>query len=170
MRPSILFPLFAETRTLPGVGPKLEKLIARAAGTRLVDLVFHLPAGIVDRSYRPKLKDADEGRIATVEVTIQQHLPSRDPRRPYKVRCADDTAFIELVFFRAKGDYLTRTLPVGARRILSGKIERFAGGLQMVHPDHIVGPEDIDEFALVEPVYRLTEGLPLKSLTKAVRG
>ena len=125
---------------------------------------------VIDRSYRPKLTDAEEGRIATVEVTVQQHLPSRNPRRPYKVRCVDETAFIELVFFRAKGDYLTRTLPVGARRIVSGKIERFAGGLQMVHPDHVVGPEDIDEFALVEPVYRLTEGLPLKSLTKAVRG
>ncbi|HSC19443.1 MAG TPA: ATP-dependent DNA helicase RecG [Rhizomicrobium sp.] len=170
MRPAILFPLFRETRTLPGVGPKLEKLIARAAGTRLIDLLFDLPVGIVDRSYRPKLKDAQEGRIATVEVTVERHLPSPDPRRPYKVRCADETAFIELVFFRAKGDYLSRSLPVGARRIISGRIERYSGGLQMVHPDHIVGPEDSDGFALIEPVYRLTEGLPLKSLAKAVRG
>jgi ATP-dependent DNA helicase RecG len=170
MRPAILFPLFAETRTLSGVGPKVEKLIARAAGTRLIDLVFDLPVGFIDRSYRPKLKDAQEGRIATVEVAIQQHLPSRDPRRPYKVRCADEAAFIELVFFRAKGDYLTRALPVGAKRIVSGRVERFAGGLQMVHPDHIVGPEDIGDFTLIEPVYGLTEGLPLKSLSKAVRG
>ena len=58
MRPSILFPLFAETRTLSGVGQKLEKLIARVAGTRLIDLVFDLPVGVIDRSYRPKLKDA----------------------------------------------------------------------------------------------------------------
>ncbi|HEX3944121.1 MAG TPA: ATP-dependent DNA helicase RecG [Rhizomicrobium sp.] len=170
MRPSILFPLFAETRTLSGVGPKLEKLIARVAGTRLIDLVFDLPVGIIDRSYRPKLKDAQEGRIATMEVTVRDHLPSRDPRRPYKVRCADDTAFIELIFFRVKGDYLTRTLPVGARRIVSGRIERFRDGLQMVHPDHIVGPEETDEFTLIDPVYQLTEGLPLKSLSKAVRG
>jgi ATP-dependent DNA helicase RecG len=170
MRPAILFPLFRETRTLPGVGPKLEKLIARAAGTRLIDLVFDLPVGIVDRSYRPKLKDAQEGRIATVEVIVERHLPSPDPRRPYKVRCADESAFIELVFFRAKGDYLTRSLPVGARRIVSGRVERYSGGLQMVHPDHIVRPEDIDDFTLIEPVYRLTEGLPLKSLTKAMRG
>ncbi len=53
MRPSILFPLFAEIRTLSGVGPKLEKLIARIAGPKLVDLVFDLPVGVVDRSYRP---------------------------------------------------------------------------------------------------------------------
>jgi ATP-dependent DNA helicase RecG len=170
MRPAILFPLFAETRTLPGVGPKLEKLIASVAGTRLIDLVFDLPVSLIDRSYRPNLKDGQEERIATIEVTVQSHQPSRGPRWPYKVRCADDTAFIELVFFRAKGDYLARILPVGAKRIVSGRIERFRDGLQMVHPDHIVGPEDVEDFTLMEPVYRLTEGLPLKSLAKAMRG
>jgi ATP-dependent DNA helicase RecG len=54
MRPSILFPLFAETRTLGGVGPKLEKLITRVAGPRIVDLIFDLPVGVIDRSYRRK--------------------------------------------------------------------------------------------------------------------
>src|SRR3954447_12083223 len=170
MRPSILFPLFAETRTLSGVGPKVEKLIARVAGTRLIDLVFDLPVGIIDRSYRPTLRDAQEGRIATVEVTVQSHLPSRDPRRPYKVRCADETAFVELVFFRVKGDYLTRALPVGARRIISGKIERFRDGLQMVHPDYLELPDDDTEMPAHEPVYALTEGLSNKMLGKAVRG
>jgi ATP-dependent DNA helicase RecG len=169
MRPSILFPLFAETRTLSGVGQKLEKLIARVAGTRLIDLVFDLPVGVIDRSYRPKLKDAQEGRIATVEVTIEKHLPSRDPRRPYKVRCADDAAFIELVFFRAKGDYLTRALPVGAKRIVSGRIERFRDGLQITHPDYIETPDDPAHMPSHEPVYALTEGLSNKILGKAVR-
>ena len=61
MRPSILFPLFADIRTLSGVGPKLEKLIAKVAGPRLVDLVFDLPVGVVDRSYRPKLIAAEAG-------------------------------------------------------------------------------------------------------------
>jgi ATP-dependent DNA helicase RecG len=170
MRPAILFPLFREIRTLPGVGPKLEKLIARVAGTRLIDLIFDLPVGIVDRTYRPKLKDAQEGRVATVEVTVERHLPSHDPRRPYKVRCADETAFIDLVFFRVKGDYLKRSLPVGARRIVSGKIERFRDGLQMVHPDYLELPDDQAEMPAYEPVYALTEGLSNKMLGRAVRG
>ena len=77
MRPAILFPLFAEIRTLAGVGPKLEKLIAKVAGWRLVDLIFDLPSGVVDRSYRPKLAAAEAGRIATVEVTVLEHKPNR---------------------------------------------------------------------------------------------
>ncbi len=94
MRPSILFPLFADTRTLGGVGPKLEKLIARVAGPKIVDLIFDLPVGLIDRSYRPKLQEADEGRIATVTLTVLDHIAPRDRRQPYRIRCSDSTAII----------------------------------------------------------------------------
>jgi len=169
MRPSILFPLFAETRTLGGVGPKMEKLIARVAGPRIVDLIFDLPIGLIDRSYQPKLKDAESGRIATVTVAVLDHVVPRDRRQPYRVRCSDETGTIELIFFHAHADYLNRTLPVGAKRVISGKIERYKDKLQMPHPDHVLAPEQLAEMPLHEPVYALTEGLPGKSLMKAIR-
>ncbi|MEI9997295.1 MAG: ATP-dependent DNA helicase RecG [Rhizomicrobium sp.] len=170
MRPAILFPLFAEIRTLGGVGPKLEKLISGLAGPRLVDLVFFPPVGLIDRSYRPKLAQAELGRIATVAVNVLSHQPARDRRQPYRVICSDDTSLLELTFFHAHADYLNKQLPVGSRRIVSGKIERFRDTLQMTHPDHIVAPEDEGGLPLHEPVYALTEGLTLKPLTKAIRG
>ena len=168
MRPSILFPLFAETRTLPGVGPRMAKLIERVAGTRLLDLIFHLPSGIIDRSYRPKLIDAQEGRIATVLVNVLDHLPPRDRRQPYKVRCSDDTSAIELVFFHAHANYLNKLLPVGTKRLISGRIDRFKDRLQMAHPDHVIAPDDAASLTMQEAVYPLTEGLPSKSLSKAI--
>lgn len=168
MRPAILFPLFAEIRTLSGVGPKLEKLIAKVAGPRLVNLVFDLPVGVVDRSYRPKLAAAEAGRIATVEVTVLEHKPNRVKAQPYKVLVSDETSLMELVFFRAHADYLAGQLPVGARRILSGRIERFKERLQMAHPDYVVAPDG--RFPLHEPVYGLTEGLTPRPMAKAVRG
>ena len=170
MRPAILFPLFADIRTLSGVGPKLEKLIAKVAGPKLADLAFDLPVGVVDRSYRPKLAAAEPGRIATVEVTVLDHLPPRIKSQPYKVRVSDDSAVMELVFFRAHADYLTAQLPVGQRRVLSGRIEKFKDRLQMAHPDYIVAPQDIASFPLHEPVYGLTEGLSARPMAKAVRG
>ncbi len=50
LRPSLLDPLFAPARTLPGVGPKVAPLIEKLLGTpereaRIVDLLFHLPQG-----------------------------------------------------------------------------------------------------------------------------
>src|ERR1700733_1876152 len=169
MRPSILFPLFAEIRSLPGIGPRLEKLIARVAGTRLVDLVFDLPVGVVDRSYRPRLIDAQEGRIATFVVNVLDHLAPRDRRQPYRVRCSDDSAIIELVFFHAQDDYLKRTLPLGQKRLISGRIERFNNKLQMPHPDHVLAPDEAASLPLHEPVYRLTENVPGKPVGIDIR-
>lgn len=159
MRPVILFPLFADIRTLSGVGPKLEKLIAKVAGPKLADLAFDLPVSVVDRSYRPKLAAAEPGRIATVDVTVLEHFAPRVKSQPYKVRVSDDTAMMDLVFFRSHADYLAGLLPVGARRVLSGRIEKFKDRLQMAHPDYVVAPEDITSFPLQEPIYSLTEGL-----------
>ena len=170
MRPAILFPLFADIRTLSGVGPKLEKLIAKVAGPKLADLAFDLPVGVVDRSYRPRLATAEPGRIATVEVSVLDHLPPRIKSQPYKVRVSDDSAVMDLVFFRAHADYLTAQLPVGQRRVISGRIEKFKDRLQMAHPDYIVAPQDIASFPLHEPVYGLTEGLTARPMAKAVRG
>jgi ATP-dependent DNA helicase RecG len=170
MRPAILFPLFADIRTLSGVGPKLEKLIAKVAGPKLADLAFDLPVSVVDRSYRPKLTAAEPGRIATVDVTVLEHFAPRVKSQPYKVRVSDDTAMMDLVFFRAHADYLAGLLPVGARRVLSGRIEKFKDRLQMAHPDYVVAPEDITSFPLQEPIYSLTEGLTARTMAKAVRG
>jgi len=169
MRPQILFPLFAEVRTLSGVGPKLEKLIAKVAGPLLRDLVLDLPVGVIDRSYRPRIAEAEPGRIATVEVTVLDHLPPRVKSQPYKVRVSDETSVMELVFFRGEADYLKQILPVGARRIVSGRIERFKDRPQMAHPDYVVAPEETASLPQHEPVYGLTEGLPAKSLAKAIR-
>jgi ATP-dependent DNA helicase RecG len=171
MRPAILFPLFAETRTLTGVGPKMAKLVDRVAGSKVVHVLFDLPVGVVDRSYRPALSEAQEGRIVTATVTVLDHVPSRDQRQPYRIRCSDETSMIELVYFHSYTDYLSRILPVGKQRIISGRIERRRGALlQMVHPDFVVLPEEADSFPLHEPVYRLTEGLSSKMMQKAVFG
>jgi len=61
------------------------------------------------------------------------------------------TSAVELVFFHAKAEYLARTLPVGTKRIVSGRIERFGGRLQIVHPDYIVSPEQADQLPRTNP-------------------
>ena len=167
-RPNILFPLFAEVTALAGVGPRIAKAITRLAGPRVVDLLWHLPGGLIDRRFSPKVAEAPNGRIATITVTVDAHHPPSVKRRPYKVTCSDETGALQLVFFHAHGDYLTKTLPIGQSRVVSGRIERFAGEIQMVHPDHIALPGDIAKLQSLEPVYPLTEGLTAKPLGKAI--
>ncbi|MFN3960575.1 MAG: ATP-dependent DNA helicase RecG [Parvularculaceae bacterium] len=169
MRPSILNPLFADVTALKGVGPRLAALIEKAAGPQIVDLLFTRPHAIIDRSRRPKVADAEPGSLATLEVAVDSHHPAPAANRPYRVICSDETGFLTLVFFNARADYLARALPVGARRIVSGRIEEFAGARQMVHPDHIADPADADALPLFEPVYPLTAGLSAAVMRKAVR-
>ncbi|MFN3459781.1 MAG: ATP-dependent DNA helicase RecG [Oceanibaculum sp.] len=169
MRPQILFPLFADVTTLPGLGPRLGKLVQGAIGPHVVDMLWHLPSGIVDRSYTPRIAEAEPGRIATLTVRIEGHIPSPTPRRPYRVICRDASGDIDLVFFHARGDFLVKQLPVGETRIVSGRVEFFQDRAQMAHPDYIAKPEEAEEIAGVEAVYPLTAGLTLKTVRKAVR-
>ena len=169
MRPEILFSLFAPVTSLPGVGPRLGKLMTSLAGPHVVDLLWHLPNGLIDRRFAPKLGDAPTGRIATLTVRIDAHEPPRVKRRPYKVRCSDDTGSLILVFFHAHADYLAKTLPVGETRVVSGLVERYDDELQITHPGHIAPLDELESLQAVEPVYPLTAGLTLKPLARAIR-
>ncbi len=168
MRPSILNPLFADITALPGVGPKLATLIGRAAGSRVVDLIFTAPISLVDRSYRPTLAEAENGRLATVKIVVDRHDPPPKGRKlPYKVICSDSTGWATLVFFHARADYLLKALPEGQVRIVSGKIEEYKGAKQMTHPDYILDPENEGAMPLYEPVYPLTAGLTANVMRRA---
>ncbi|MGE0117640.1 MAG: ATP-dependent DNA helicase RecG [Dongiaceae bacterium] len=169
MRPEILFPLFAPVTSLPGIGPRLGKLLAKLAGEKVVSLCWHLPTGFIDRRLAPKVADAPEGAIVTLTLQVDGHVAPPSPRHPYKVRCRDETGFIHLVFFNARPDYLQKALPVGESRVVSGRVERFGAELQMTHPDYIVPLAELGNLQKVEPVYRLTAGLTPKVLGKAVR-
>jgi ATP-dependent DNA helicase RecG len=175
MRPSLLNPLFASIATLPGAGPKLEKLyerlLARPEGARVIDLLFHMPAGVIDRRSRPKLRDVASETVVTVAVTVDRHRPGppHRPRAPYQVYTHDETGDLILTFFNARREYLQKLLPVGEHRYVSGTISLYDGMLQMVHPDRVVAEHELAQLPLVEPSYPLTEGLTLNQVGKAAR-
>jgi len=168
MRPEILYPLFKTIESLPGIGPRTAALYERLAGPKVVDLVWHLPTGLIDRRYTPTVAAAPEGVVATFTLHIDAHERPRAPRQPYRVKASDPTGPLDLVFFHAKGDYLGRLLPPGSTRIVSGRVERFRGRSQITHPDWIVAPEDTASLRAIEPVYPLTEGLSMRMLGRAM--
>lgn len=168
MRPQILYPLFAPVTALPGVGARVAKLLEKVAGPFVVDLCWHIPTGLIDRRFRPKVAEAEPGRLATLTLQVEAHLPPAARRFPYRVRCADETGFLHLVFFHARPDYLMKLLPPGSTRVVSGTLETFHGERQITHPDHVVPPEEFDERMAVEPVYPLTAGLSPKVLRRSL--
>ncbi len=183
MRPEILNRYFASASALKGIGAKVEKLLAGLVRpqsadpgahhlpARLVDMLFHLPSGVIDRRNRPSITNLPQQGIVTIEATIGRHRspPRHNKRVPYRVDVYDDTGSLPLVFFRSHGPYLEKLLPEGETRYISGKIEWYGGTPQIVHPDHVLTAEQFAEMPLLEPVYPLTAGVSGKMLGKAIR-
>ena len=178
MRPMELTALFASVESLTGIGPRMVHLLKKALALppgvsepRVLDLLWHLPTGVIDRRAEPTVAGAEPGTIATVQVRVLKHKPSPrgNMKAPYKVQCEDDTGRLDLIFFHMERSFIERQLPEGETRFVSGRVEKFGEMLQMVHPDYIVPPERRADLPLLEPVYPLTAGLSGKILTKAAR-
>jgi len=176
MRPPLLHPFFASITSLPGIGPKVEKLYRRLLGRsdepRLIDLLFHMPTGAIDRRARPKLRDVQPGSVVTVEVKVDYHRPAPPgrSRAPHLIHVSDDTGDLVLTYFRARPDYLEKLLPVGETRYVSGSTAFYDGMLQMVHPDRVVDEKGLALLPPIEPVYPMTEGLSEAMIGKAMLG
>ena len=174
MRPSLLDPLFAALTTLPGVGPKLDRLfrrlLGRPDGGRVLDLLFHLPGGHIDRRARPKLREVVPGGVVRGAVTSDRRRPPPPGRArlPYQIHASDETGALVLTFFNARADYLKALLPVGETRYVSGTAGLYDGMLQIVHPDRVVDEQGLATLPLIEPVYPLTEGLSAHAVRKAL--
>ncbi len=167
-RPEILFPLFAGLETLTGVGPKSVQNLSAMDIERPRDLIFTLPHSGVDRRKRDTVQGAVLPGVVTVEVTVGQHRAPSRRGGAYRVEATDAATTFQIVFFHARDDYLRKILPTGARRLVSGKVELFDGLAQMVHPDHVLEPGEVDEIPDFEPVYPLTAGITQKMMGKAV--
>ncbi len=168
MRPQSLTPLFAQVTSLPGIGPRLGTLVERLAGPLVVDLLWHLPLAVIDRRNAPEVAQAQAGTVATLTVTVEEHIVPRSPRQPYRVWCSDETGRLCLTYFNGREDYLKKLLPIGERRVVSGRVELYQGDVQMTHPDHVVPVDELASILRVEPVYGLTGGLTQRPLQKAV--
>jgi ATP-dependent DNA helicase RecG len=168
MRPEILNPLFAEVEVLKGVGPQIGKLLKRLDLTRVVDVLYHLPTGAIERVKAPAASAVLLGRNVILELTPYQTREPRSGRGPMRIFTSDsDGNTISLIYFNNPG-WAKRSLPMGEKRIVSGKLEAYGDEWQIIHPEVVElgkGPAP----AVREPVYPLTEGLTNRRMGELAR-
>ena len=167
MRPESLFPLFALVVSLKGVGAKFAPLLEKVAGPRVRDLAFLKPSGVIDRPV-VRIAEAVEGAVQTFVVTVDAHSPGAG-RTPYRMRVADETGFLHLIWFGHRGPSLGQQHPVGAVRAVSGKVESFGSERQITHPDYLLAPERAGDIPRHEPTYPATAGLTSRMIAARVR-
>ncbi|MFW2852613.1 ATP-dependent DNA helicase RecG [Sphingomonas sp. TX0543] len=161
MRPDILNPLFAEITALKGVGPALAKPLDRLGIARVIDLLFHLPSGWIDRWPRETLAASDAGRIIAITLTPKDIRSSGGARAPTRVSAVDVAGnHVSLVYFGGSSGWVRKLYPIGDAVRISGKLESYGQELQIVHPDI----EGDDGFREREPIYPLSEGITSRRL------
>jgi ATP-dependent DNA helicase RecG len=179
MRHELLFFLFSQITRIKGVGgataKALERLLPAATNSgglpTVRDILFHLPVGLVDRRFTCPLSEAPDGVVATFVVEVDEHIPPKQKRygkQPYKILCSNETGTLTLVFFHARDDYFKQALPVGKKRVISGKVEHFDFQLQMTHPDVIAPLDKLADVQKPEAVYPLTVGLTSRRIHNIV--
>lgn len=161
MRPDVLNPIFAESQTLDGVGPKLAKPLEKLGLTRVKDVAYHLPERFVTRRAIANLDEGGEGEQVIVGLTPTEHRAARNPGRgPYRVLAQDDVGNICALTYFGRASYTAKKqLPVGEKRWIAGRLDRYGDMLQIVHPDHVEEDSAAHLARLNEPVYALSEGL-----------
>jgi ATP-dependent DNA helicase RecG len=160
-------PLLAPLESLPGIGPaRAERLAALTGGTRVIDLLLHLPERYIDWRAELPLRALREGEPARAAGVIETIHPAAPPRRPLRFVIGDQTGFAEIVYFHP-GPWLERFRP-GLRVVVAGEVGRFAGRPAFVHPAYLLPAGQETRIPPLSPVWPLTEGLTAAELRRAV--
>ncbi|MEA3067368.1 MAG: ATP-dependent helicase RecG [Sphingomonadales bacterium] len=168
MRPEILNPLFTEVEALKGVGPQVAKLLKKLGVTRVVDLLYHLPTGAIERVQASAASAELLGRNVILDLKPFETRESRSGRGPMRIFASDGEGnTISLIYFNNPG-WAKRSLPIGQVRTVSGKLEAYGDEWQIIHPE-VSEPGRGPQPAIREPVYPLTEGLTNRRLGELAR-
>ena len=168
MRPAELAPLFAPVSDLPGVGEKVADHLTALCGPRVLDLIWHQPLRFVDRRLRENLDGVESGQTVTLKLQIGAHQSPSRKGLPYRIPCLHPSGGVTLTFFNARATWLASQFPQGTERLVSGKIERYQGAWQMVHPDLSLAPDTSVDLPDFEPIYPNRAGLGQRTLRKAI--
>jgi ATP-dependent DNA helicase RecG len=168
MRPDALNPLFVETQSLDGVGPKLMRPLEKLSLTRVRDLAYHLPERFVERHAVADLDEATVGENIIVALNVREHRAPAG-RGPLRILAEDARGNVCAISYFGRAAYSgKKALPVGEKRWVAGRLDQYGQMLQIVHPDHVSETASGLAGQVREPVYGLSEGMTLGRITGLV--
>lgn len=160
--------LNTDLQFIKGVGPVLaSRLCDVLGGRRVLDFLLHRPSYIRARSISENVTDVTPGDTITIPLLVKTHRMGgafgRGRRRPTQIVCNDRAGnTVTIQFFNVNYlDYWLKKLPVGAWRMVSGKLERTSRPT-ISHPDFIEEPQNASKIPAIQAIYPSGEGLTQK--------
>ena len=161
--------LFDSVRYLKGVGEARAKQLHNLGIDTLYDLIAYFPRAYEDRSHMVPIAELEVDTPACFEAMVVSHPRLSRIRKGLdlvKVRVADETATLNLVFFNQS--YRKDNLVYGETYIFYGTLTGDYLGYQMTNPV-VEKPEDAGVATRrIMPVYSLTAGVSNKLIAKSV--
>ena len=162
--------LNTDIQFIRGVGPVIAARTADViGGRRVLDFLLHRPAYVRSRDVIDSVDAATSGNIITIALQVKAHRMGgtfgRGRRRPTQIVCADKMGnAVTIQFFNVNYlDYWLKKLPIGAWRVVSGKLEGTATHHVINHPDFIEEIENIKKIPTHQAIYPSGEGLTQKT-------
>lgn len=145
---------------LGGMTPAAHAKLAELCGGRILDVLFHLPRSMLDRTNTQTVQSAEIDTRATLALTVLRRgpMPPRGIKRPLSIELGDDSGTLRALFFNPQ-IWLERAFPLGETVIVAGKIESDPKGKKMMHPDVWGGNKGLEAVAKIFPLYPGTAGL-----------
>jgi ATP-dependent DNA helicase RecG len=131
-------PLAAPTRSLPGIGPVMAEKLAERGFACVEDLLWFMPRRYDDvRDARPlaEVHAMADGERATFQATVaSSRMVFARGRRWGEVRLGEGKTGALVRWFNIFAG-IDKRMPPGARVVLSGKVNRRNGRLELANPD-----------------------------------
>ncbi len=168
-------------RYIKGIGPKKAEAFAARGVNNVEDLLYFFPRRYEDRTKFSLISGLEEGIEQNIKVKVIVSGQRRSWRRKgFSITEAiveDKSARLPCIWFNQP--YLQQYLKPGAQLILYGKIERYAGKMQMANPEfEIISEEAVSSGAIeseflnigrIVPVYPAVPGLGQRSLRRIIK-
>ena len=163
MRPEILNPLFVSVDAFHGIGPKLSRWIQELCGSRVIDVISHLPTSL---NHRPIITTfPDQPTLGTIQTTITNHKIPRLKRLPCVIEATSTIGDIQIVFFHYHTASLVKKLGIGTTIWISGHFIPDGNILKITHPDYMeTDPSKIPEDETVYPLKAGANGKVIRHL------
>lgn len=155
---------------LKNVGPRRVRLLNRLGINNIEDLLYHFPRRYEDRSVLKRFHQLTDGETETVfgRVVASQEIKPRKKLNITKLALHDGVSVGYAVWFNQP--YIKKQVPQGSEILVTGKVERKFGSIQITVTDfEICDNDEPIHTGRIVPVYPATEGLPPKVLRSIIR-
>ncbi len=160
--------LKTNVRSMGGIYKRYAASLEKLGIINLEDFLYHIPFRYEDYSLISSISQTQPGETVTVrgEVLEIKNQYTRSHFTLQKAKVKDPTGQIDIVWFNQP--YIPKSISIGDKISLSGKVEEKAGKLQLSSPDFEIGERDFIHTGRLVPVYPETRGVSSKWIRRQV--